>query len=1068
MNSLDRLIVVRTRYDHWAGRSGYSLLSEYLASSCGFEVREIITKRAKGADTENGCPHYPLPWYSHADQASECELHQVVAGQKECIVHFFDGEKGFYYSSGLPDSYNCQLIATYHQPPSILEKKRLLGDRHHLQRLDSLIILSESQRSYFENYIDPEKIHCIPHGVDTRYFMPSQIRPNYSSRVRILTVGFWLRDLELIAEIAHAFKDARDVVFQLVGLKSGVKNDAVAQTVYERLDHLPNVELFECLSDKQLLQMYQGADVLLLPLIDCTASNVLLEGMACGLPILTTDLPATHFYVPDDSGLFADTGDKQQFIRHLEALVPDSELRNSMGICSRKTAESTFAWDIVTKQYADMLRGLGNSKHIHTAKRQKRAICTVITSDYLVQALSLHNSAARFSDFDFFVLVADHHFSPEKFSRTKTGLSGTATLLCLDDISCPRRDYINEDSLRWALKSSLMIHLLEKLKYDAVIFADNDLCFFQSCDFLFDALRHHSVILTPHWRPIEPSLNEIQFRNNFLHGLYNAGFIGACSKGLPALRWWQQACLYRCEKNESEGFYVDQRYLDIMPVHFDNVHIIKHKGCNVAEWNMEHLPRIMHEGKLFAENWPVVFIHFTGITIERIRTGMEPELARYYQEYLRIINQAEQFIQDNNLSLSEDESRLPEKCINSHTAWIFCAVIDFLTLPNFLMMLESVRSFHPSAEFHVMCSDYESYGFLTNLSPPSVSIHYWRELDSYQLNKQRLEFEEGGAREGDQNCFRRTCIPFFLTHLLSCTGISEVVFFDNRIVFLQDCKPFISELRSMSSCLALPRNMDDAIFIYLMNSRETSILLGLWKDKAVSVHAAGKGIPADIAPEHGPYWKRYPDRQGYIFQPCRGGMHPAATGKTSGGSYLIMAYDSSRLQIKDWKVRFLADVTETVTSSLKNRVDELMSSICRRYQLHGSSELEEALSVISVKDIVNISSKRGTDIKNFGRLIEENWQDELSDGLKAYLLYLMAVDYRQNNRLDMAMYILTLLTSSKCLMSDLYRGKINFHLGSLAELMNRPADAINYYQRCLLHAPFNSKASGRIKNIIRQ
>jgi hypothetical protein len=261
--------------------------------------------------------------------------------------------------------------------------------------------------------------------------------------------------------------------------------------------------------------------------------------------------------------------------------------------------------------------------------------------------------------------------------------------------------------------------------------------------------------------------------------------------------------------------------------------------------------------------------------------------------------------------------------------------------------------------------------------------------------------------------------------------------------------------------------MNDSIFIYLANSRESRILLGLWKEKVVSVHTAGMGIPADIASEHGTYWKRYFDRHDYIFQYYPDGIYSATGKKSLVRSQMIMAYDRSVLQIKDWNILFPTSDNETsAIISLQNRMKELMASICKRYNLQISCELEETLSGIPVKDIVKISSSRGRDINNFGHLIEENWQNELSDGLKAYLLYLLAVGYRQNDELDKAMNIFKVLASARSLISDLYRGKINFHLGSLSEIMNSPADAIDYYKQCLLHAPFNSKASERIRDLL--
>ena len=57
---------------------------------------------------------------------------------------------------------------------------------------------------------------------------------------------------------------------------------------------LPNVRVLSGLSDLALAETFRQADVLFLPLQDATANNARLEGLASGLPVVTTDLPAVR------------------------------------------------------------------------------------------------------------------------------------------------------------------------------------------------------------------------------------------------------------------------------------------------------------------------------------------------------------------------------------------------------------------------------------------------------------------------------------------------------------------------------------------------------------------------------------------------------------------------------------------------------------------------------------------------------------------------------------------------------------------------------------------------------
>ncbi|MEM7039073.1 MAG: glycosyltransferase, partial [Bacteroidota bacterium] len=143
-----------------------------------------------------------------------------------------------------------------------------------------------------------------------------------------------------------------------------------------------------------------------------------------------------------------------------------------------------------------------------------------------------------------------------------------------------------------------------------------------------------SMLLTRHWRTMDPNADAWEFRDNFKDGLYNAGFVGASKKGLVALNWWAEACLYKCEKDPANGFWDDQRYLDVVPDRFQDVEILAHQGCNVAYWNRRVLKREEKDGKVWINGkWSVVFVHFTGALEKEIREKREMALTGYWEKY---------------------------------------------------------------------------------------------------------------------------------------------------------------------------------------------------------------------------------------------------------------------------------------------------------------------------------------------------------------------------------------------------------------------------------------------------
>lgn len=174
---------------------------------------------------------------------------------------------------------------------------------------------------------------------------------------------------------------------------------------------------------------------------------------------------------------------------------------------------------------------------------------------------------------------------------------------------------VNKDKLRWALKSVFMNYLLDK--YSKVIYVDNDIYFFGDYAFLFDELNSNTVLLTPHFYSADPYKEQNWLEANFRVGLYNAGFIGVNANAKPALDWWAQCCLYNIKKSYWRGLFDDQKYLDLLPIHFDKVKVLKNKGCNLAGWNYNtcQLSRDSNNEIVVANMFPLIFIHFAELSM---------------------------------------------------------------------------------------------------------------------------------------------------------------------------------------------------------------------------------------------------------------------------------------------------------------------------------------------------------------------------------------------------------------------------------------------------------------------
>ena len=267
----------------------------------------------------------------------------------------------------------------------------------------------------------------------------------------------------------------------------------------------------------------------------------------------------------------------------------------------------------------------------------KQTFCTICTHNFIPYVLSLYDSLKQFNpDIHLHVLVSDS-VSEDTLSRFQTDklfFISSKTLCAGGQGKAIHDKYAHQDQdlFRWSMKSVFTRYLLNH--YDKVICVDCDINFFSDYQFLFDLLDNASVLLTPHMRCSDPSIDPNEFQLNFLDGIYNAGFVAASRAGIQAMEYWAKCCLFCCDVNREKGFHGDQRYLDLLPTRFEGVESLRHRGCNVGNWNQVDCKRELVDGEVKINGeFDVVFIHFTKSMFRGIYTGSDALLKPFADKY---------------------------------------------------------------------------------------------------------------------------------------------------------------------------------------------------------------------------------------------------------------------------------------------------------------------------------------------------------------------------------------------------------------------------------------------------
>jgi glycosyltransferase involved in cell wall biosynthesis len=111
-------------------------------------------------------------------------------------------------------------------------------------------------------------------------------------------------------------------------------------------------------SDEELLMMYNSADLFVLPSIVDSQGNteglgvVLLEAMACGVPVIGSDVGGIPDIIEDgETGLLVEEKDVEGLSRIIVHLIDDDDFKDELIINGGGYVKKKFSWDNIAEIY---------------------------------------------------------------------------------------------------------------------------------------------------------------------------------------------------------------------------------------------------------------------------------------------------------------------------------------------------------------------------------------------------------------------------------------------------------------------------------------------------------------------------------------------------------------------------------------------------------------------------------------------------------------------------------------------------------------------------------------------
>lgn len=203
---------------------------------------------------------------------------------------------------------------------------------HTLKNIDGMIVLGNSLKYIFEGLIPEEKIYVVENGIDIPD-CKKQINVNKTGK-RVLFLGN-LKESKGIYDVLKAVPEVisknKDSVFTFVGGWDKNKEktgEEVEKLIKELKIPQENIEFTGPLISDDKNEILNNSDVFVFPALNEGLPLVILEALAFGLPIITTDAGCIEEVVKDgENGFIVDKHDVKAIAGYINLLFDNEELR---------------------------------------------------------------------------------------------------------------------------------------------------------------------------------------------------------------------------------------------------------------------------------------------------------------------------------------------------------------------------------------------------------------------------------------------------------------------------------------------------------------------------------------------------------------------------------------------------------------------------------------------------------------------------------------------------------------------------------------------------------------------
>lgn len=196
-------------------------------------------------------------------------------------------------------------------------------------------------------------IKTIYNGVDTEKYFPKkkaiQTPLNIICPARLIKRKGQDILIKAIAQLKQ-----KNIIYHINFVGEGDEK-ANYQELAKQLGVGGQIEFSGYVERDKMKEQYQKADLFVLPSFNEGMSNALLEGMACGLPVIVTDVGGTEELVDETNGFIFGAGDEKKLCEILKFIYDNKHQIKALGENSREKAK-ILSWYKIADVYLNIFK----------------------------------------------------------------------------------------------------------------------------------------------------------------------------------------------------------------------------------------------------------------------------------------------------------------------------------------------------------------------------------------------------------------------------------------------------------------------------------------------------------------------------------------------------------------------------------------------------------------------------------------------------------------------------------------------------------------------------------------